>query len=100
MKAKVGQLQAQIETVEAERKRIVEAFEREVSQRCTYYLLFRPKILLTTAFPVNAIASIAEGMPAHLENLLSRLEKKCKEQEKETPDLEKSVAALLKLQMN
>jgi cell division protein FtsL len=39
-------------------------------------------------------------MPAHLENLLSKLERKCKEQEKENPDLEKSVAALLKLQMN
>jgi len=49
---------------------------------------------------VNAIASIAEGMPAHMENLLSKSERKCKEQEKETPDLEKSVAALLKLQMN
>jgi cell division protein FtsL len=49
---------------------------------------------------VNAIASIAEGMPAHLEILISKLERKCKEQEKETPDLEKSVAALLKLQMN
>jgi len=35
-----------------------------------------------------------------MENLLSKLERKCKEQEKEAPDLEKSVAALLKLQMN
>ena len=50
--------------------------------------------------PVNAIASIAEGLPVHLESLLSKLEKKCKEQEKENPDLEKSVAALLKLQLN
>lgn len=49
---------------------------------------------------MNAIASIAEGMPTHMENLLSRLDRKCKDQEKENPDLEKSVAALLKLQMN
>jgi len=49
---------------------------------------------------VDVIASIAEGMPAHTESVLSKLEKKYKEQEKETPDLEKSVAALLKLQMN
>jgi len=35
-----------------------------------------------------------------MENVLSRMERKCKEQEKETPDLEKSVAALLKLQIN
>jgi len=49
---------------------------------------------------VNAITSIAEGLPAHLESLLSKLERKCKEQEKESPDLEKSVAALLKLQMD
>ena len=49
---------------------------------------------------MNAIASAGEGMPAHMENLFSKLERKCKEHEKEAPDLEKSVAALLKLQMN
>lgn len=30
----MGQIQAQISTVEAERKRILEVFEREVTQRC------------------------------------------------------------------
>ena len=34
MKAKVGQMQTQIAIMEAERKRIREAFEREVTQRC------------------------------------------------------------------
>ena len=82
----------------AERKRIRETFEREVAQRCIYNFFW---ILIPTddpLVPVNAIASIAEGMPAHLESLLSKLERKCKEHEKESPDLEKSVAALLKLQ--
>ncbi|KAF9792114.1 hypothetical protein BJ322DRAFT_14169 [Thelephora terrestris] len=82
VKVKVGQIQTQIAAAEAERQRIIEAFKREVTKR------------------LNAIASIGEGLPAHGENLLSKLEKKCKDQEKETPDLEKSVAALLKLQMN
>ena len=34
MKAKVGQIQAQITAMEAERKRLLEACEREVAQRC------------------------------------------------------------------
>jgi len=34
MKVKVGQIQKQITALEAERKRIREAFEREVTQRC------------------------------------------------------------------
>ncbi|KAF9651523.1 hypothetical protein BDM02DRAFT_3110648 [Thelephora ganbajun] len=33
-KAKVGQIQKQIATMEGERKRILEAFEREATQRC------------------------------------------------------------------
>ena len=59
--------------------------------------------MLLTILPlvlVDIIASIAEGMPTRLENLLSKLERKCKDQEKEAPDLEKSVAALLKLQLD
>ena len=34
MKAKMGQIQTQISAMEVERKRIREAFEREVTQRC------------------------------------------------------------------
>ena len=34
MKVKVGQIQTQIAAAEAERKKIREAFEREVTQRC------------------------------------------------------------------
>lgn len=34
MKLKIGQIQTQIAAAEAERKRIIEAFRREVSQRC------------------------------------------------------------------
>ena len=40
MKTKVVQIQTQIAAAEAERKRIREVFEREVSQRCIYRLLF------------------------------------------------------------
>lgn len=104
-KVKVGQIQAKIAAAEAERKRIFEAFERQISQRCTVLSTFRsilrrPWLTIRPPILVNAIASIAEGMPTHLENTLSKLERKCKDQDKETPDLEKSVAALLRLQMN
>ena len=49
MKDKIGQIQMQIAAKEAERKQIIEVFEREVVQRCTSWLPFvsHPKILLT-----------------------------------------------------
>lgn len=49
MKVKVAQIQTQIAAAEAERKRIIETLEREVTQRCISRLPFvsHPKILLT-----------------------------------------------------